>query len=466
MRASWDRSARYCVPTEAVQAPFVSDWPTDSLLYECGARVLEGLSLTLSGEPLSMMLTDPEGLVLLRLCADPTIVAELERVQLAPGFVFSEHAVGTNGIGLALADRLPSLVRGGEHFCAELRSYTCAAAPILAADGELLGGVNLTTPSASASGSELLLALAQAAAGETAALMAARHPAPPGRSSTARADHRASASQDLPPAGPDPCVSRAWAASVEAVRAALLAGSPTAVVGEPGAGKTAALAYALRHVRPGMRLLRAPLAARPGAATEWLDRWCRTFSDPGVCLLAADLGSMPAWAADQLSEQLGRPERRAVVVFSSGSLDALPAGLVAQVGAVVEIPALRQRAEDILALARHFGRRWRREVQLSPEAAAALQAYSWPANVTELAGVVRSAAARADLIGLRHLPSEVLSSGPLHLTRLERLERDEIARCLTEPGVTMAEVARTLGVSRATLYRRLSHYGLAALPHG
>jgi transcriptional regulator of acetoin/glycerol metabolism len=54
----------------------------------------------------------------------------------------------------------------------------------------------------------------------------------------------------------------------------------------------------------------------------------------------------------------------------------------------------------------------------------------------------------------------VLSSGSRSLTRLEQLERDEILRCLTQPGTTAVQAAAELGLGRATLYRKIAQYGL------
>ena len=72
--------------------------------------------------------------------------------------------------------------------------------------------------------------------------------------------------------------------------------------------------------------------------------------------------------------------------------------------------------------------------------------------------MVRDAAARTDVVDLQHLAPEVLDSGTRTLTRLERLERDEIVRCLTEPGTTVTRAAEALGIGRATLYRKIAQY--------
>ena len=132
------------------------------------------------------MLTDAEGLVLNRLSGDTALLRALDAVHLAPGFAFSEREAGTNGLGLALADRVPSVVRAEEHYSLSLCTYTCAAVPVLdPVTGRLEGAVNVTTWSRSSS--DLLLALAQSAASNTAALMLARsrgarpRPAPRGQ---------------------------------------------------------------------------------------------------------------------------------------------------------------------------------------------------------------------------------------------------------------------------------------------
>jgi sigma-54 dependent transcriptional regulator, acetoin dehydrogenase operon transcriptional activator AcoR len=47
------------------------------------------------------------------------------------------------------------------------------------------------------------------------------------------------------------------------------------------------------------------------------------------------------------------------------------------------------------------------------------------------------------------------------LTRLETVERDETVRVLADPALSVAGAAATLGMGRATLYRKLRHYGIA-----
>jgi hypothetical protein len=460
VRASWARSRRYGVSPEEVEPVFTGALQTDSLFYECGAEVLGRLHGTLANEPLGLMITDAEGLVLARWSDDADINRSLDRVHLAPGFYFGERTAGTSGLGLALADRVPSLVRADEHFVAPLRRYTCAAVPVLdPRSGDLVGSINMTTWSDASS--DLLLALAQSAAGNTRALMHVRagghpeRPAPRGEVFHVFADRLAAA-------GPDPCPSRAWRDAVAAAREAVAAGRLLAVVGEPGAGKSAVATLA-RH---GGRRRERVLVARPPQAADveaWLALWAPELTAPDTCVVVSGADSLPAWAADELAAVLGRTSSAPLrpMVLTAPSVDAVPASLAGLVGAVVEVPPLRHRGEDVEPLARSFARERRhRDVEFTPRALRALAAHSWPANVRELRAAVREAAARTDVVDVQHLPPSVLSTGSRPLGRLEQLERDEILRCLTRPGTTAVQAAAELGLSRATLYRKIAQYGL------
>ena len=123
------------------------------------------------------------------------------------------------------------------------------------------------------------------------------------------------------------------------------------------------------------------------------------------------------------------------------------------------VPPLRERTADVMPLARYAAARVRgREVDFTPAAEHALEACGWPGNVGQLTRVVRESATRADVVDVRHLPVEVLSSSHRRLTRIEAFERDEIVRCLSTPGATVTSAAHVLGMSRATIYRKIAQY--------
>jgi transcriptional regulator of acetoin/glycerol metabolism len=462
LQASWLRSQHYGVSLERVEPAFSGDLDTGSLLYECGREVLPGLQGTLGDEPVSVMVADRDGFVLARLCSDPGMQRSLDRVHLAPGFSYAERVAGTNGLGLSLADRAPSLVRGEEHYCTALQGYTCAAAPVLdPLTGELTGSVNLTTWSDASS--ELLLSLAQATAGHTSALMLVRasgrrlRPAP--RAAVFRVQPARLAAEAA-----DPCTSRVWRAAVQEARAAMGSGRVLAVVGERGAGKRALVQLARREGPHPERVL----STRPPAAGEveaWLALWTPELAS-GACVIVSDVDALPAWAAGELAGTFaavrrtdGQPQP---FVVTAEDAAAIPEPIAQLVDAVVEVPPLRLRVEDVVPLARSFARQdRRREVALTPAATRALTAYHWPENAAQLRRVVREAASRADVVDARHLAPEVFSGADhRRLSRLETLERDEIVRCLHEPGVTIVSAAAQLGIGRATLYRKIARYDI------
>jgi DNA-binding NtrC family response regulator len=135
----------------------------------------------------------------------------------------------------------------------------------------------------------------------------------------------------------------------------------------------------------------------------------------------------------------------------------------------IRLPPLRARRQDIPLLADHFVRRYagryRKPVLGFDEAAAAtLLDYSWPGNVRELNHVVERAVlmARGERIAaaelaLREAPRP--ESAPAEMS-LEDAERVRIRESLERAGGNVEAAARTLGLSRSALYRRIQKHGL------
>ena len=148
--------------------------------------------------------------------------------------------------------------------------------------------------------------------------------------------------------------------------------------------------------------------------------------------------------------------------------------------AVVEllVPPLRDRREDIPALAAEFARRLAErfgmeDVRILPELFAALQQLDWPGNVRQLENAVARllALSTGGQLGLEALaePSvapaadesvEAPPEGTLSLReQVEAVERSLIGRTMAEVGGNQSEAARRLGLSRGTLIERLKKYG-------
>jgi two-component system, NtrC family, response regulator AtoC len=156
-------------------------------------------------------------------------------------------------------------------------------------------------------------------------------------------------------------------------------------------------------------------------------------------------------------------------------------------GFTVVIPPLRERPDDILALAEAFIRRTgppRDRATLSPPVRRALTAYAWPGNVRELRNVIERATALAGggVVREEHLPLERMRAvvvvpaataapvaaigvapddddgGELALTPEERAERRRILEALTTCAGNQSKTAARLGISRSTLLHRLDAY--------
>lgn len=462
--ASWRRSEDYGIPLEAVEPVFTGTDNSScvgSLFYECGNEVLADLHRTLSGEPISMMLTDADGVVLSRLSGDRSLLAALNEVYLAPGFAYSEREVGTNGLGLALADRVPTLVRADQHYALNLSTFTCAAVPVLdPASGRLEGSVNLTTWSHSSS--DLLLALARSAASNTAALMLARSNGRRARSTPRGQVFRVEVPRLEPACGTLHSLSSVWNSAVTRAEQAMSVGHIVAAIGEPGAGRATLLGQAARHTYPRDRILSAG-APDPADAATWLGLWTPELGKAHTAVIVRDVDLLPAWVAERLRDLVIRGGANVAVPFAvtASQFGEIPSALATLVDAVVKVPPLRERVTDIVPLAAHIARRTRgREVRISPAASRAMQNYGWPGNVDQLEQVVTQAASRGDVIDIGNLPSEVLAGNTHHLSRIEAFECGEIVRVLGTGTPTMAEAAHDLGMSRATLYRKISQYGI------
>ncbi len=138
---------------------------------------------------------------------------------------------------------------------------------------------------------------------------------------------------------------------------------------------------------------------------------------------------------------------------------------------VLYLPRLMERGGDLEALTWHLidqlNARGLRQVRgISPAAWEAMQAYAWPGNIRELQNNLEQAFVlgegpviqRAELSRELQLPSPPPEPAPQRT--LADLQRDALILAWEETGGSRAEMCRRLGISRATLYRRLKRHGL------
>ena len=137
----------------------------------------------------------------------------------------------------------------------------------------------------------------------------------------------------------------------------------------------------------------------------------------------------------------------------------------------VELPPLRNRAEDIIPLAEKFAVAFgaSEPVGMSAGALARLRSYPWPGNVLELRNAMERAVrlAQGGEILAEHLPSDVLpiASGEGKLREhVDSVERDAIVKALADTNHNQTHAAKRLGVSRRALIYKMEKYGLKPPP--
>ena len=133
----------------------------------------------------------------------------------------------------------------------------------------------------------------------------------------------------------------------------------------------------------------------------------------------------------------------------------------------IHLPALRDRDDDILLLARHFMQEFSRKFQkrfadLSPAAQQLFLSYRWPGNVRELRNLIERVVLLEDdeTIEVGHLPSElqgreISSEQGIPLPTLAQIEADHIGEVLRLTAGNKSRAARILGISRQGLIEKL-----------
>ena len=561
--ASWWRSRRSRVAADRIDLSYIRDPDLDTPLTRSAMPVLRSLRDALDGQPISVILTDADGLVLSRLAADDELDRHLDGVRLAPGFSYAEEFVGTNGIGTALEGGRPMHVFGHEHYAEHLEDLACAGVPIRhPVSGRTIGAVDLTCWRKDAD--PLLIALAkttadqimQALLNDTSAqevqllqeylrackrtsgmvvalsrdtvmlndyarqvldpadqsvllgqaaealeagqhgpvqvalptgvtarlycrpLTGARPPRagvvhvrladPESRSGSEPVPHARMYLPGLIGAGP------LWLRGCDQVEAAYASAEWLALGGEHGTGKLAVLRAVHQRRNPAgwFHVIDAAQAAEP----DWLAS-ARTE-------LTGDRGTLVIRHVDRLSPRrlhaLSGALQETVAAGRHHSLwvtatlgqdkpDQDLARLLRYFPCTVELPPLRHHIEDLHELVPFLLNKLNPPGRLvcSTEAMQLLLRYNWPGNTEQLWQVLRRVVQhrRMGVIKAKDLPPECRTISRRLLSPLESMERDAIVRSLLDFDGNKVKAAESLGMSRATIYRKIHEYGIV-LPAG
>ncbi|MFE9644404.1 sigma-54-dependent Fis family transcriptional regulator [Streptomyces sp. NPDC006365] len=267
----------------------------------------------------------------------------------------------------------------------------------------------------------------------------------------------------------------------------------TLVEGEAGTGKQALVRAVHRHVAPTAPIGVHDAADARGGAAPWLQAVFQDLAEDRGTVVLRHLDLLSAHVLGQLDRLLRTTAGRSGWVAAllthdrprlpgtgaealpdadgvAASRQADPAAAVrARFGAEVTVPPLRHRTADIPALvtcllARHGGDSG--DLRCTDDALRALSRAPWPGNVRQLDGSLRYAQAHRSgpLIEESDLPPSLLSQAQHPLSAWESTERDLIVQSLLDHGGDKAKAAKALGISRATIYRKITAYGIRLGP--
>lgn len=539
---SWLRSKNALgAPANVRDVPRVDEDLLDNHLLEMFQAPMARAAEDLAGSGMGLLLADAQGRIVQRWSLDSSAMNQLDRLGTVRGAVLAEDAVGTNGVGTALASGKSVLIEGAEHFADVYHNALCTGAPVWhPITGKLLAAVTMSTKIDERSG--LLLPLTNSLAAQlqqhvldvaqpgARAMLAAfldasgRHSGPvvafgpdglTMRSRRAgeltqtdvdlighlcaglRHDARLTAELSIGTTAIDADVldggagvvaalspaprasvthgrvvvdalvgqTKSWLSAAHHVSRHIATHTPLLVAGEPGSGKTS-LALG-RPYRPGAVLddvVVVHTAQRQIVGEQvWLQELADALVSPvRVVVRGAEHLDLQTLASVRalIDAHAGRGS---VLLTATASSPSEAEVLATRLGiAMVWVPPLRERAGDIgvlwnsLVAQRAPGVR----LGLAEDARRALEAAGWPGNLAELRTLVAQVVSEGarGMVQLDHLPDSL--RGTRSWTMIERTEIEAIRRALQEAGGNRSKAAELLGVSRATIHRKLKTYHL------
>jgi transcriptional regulator of acetoin/glycerol metabolism len=260
-----------------------------------------------------------------------------------------------------------------------------------------------------------------------------------------------------------------WLRGGQQVQEAYDTGEWLVLEGEPGVGKLAlARAVHQRHNPAGhFDVLDAADAGSP----SWLVRSRRALLEADGDLVIRHIDQLGARQLHVLAGALAeaRNATRAgrlwvAVTLTHRSAEPNLTELLRQFPTSVALPPLRHHVEDLPELVTFFLGKLSQHGRLtcSQEAMKLLVRSSWPGNVEQLWQVMRRIVQRRRVGAImpRDLPPECWTVSRRLLSPLEALERDAIVQSLLDTDGNKAKAAESLGMSRATIYRKIHEYGI------
>ncbi|MFI6997574.1 sigma-54-dependent Fis family transcriptional regulator [Nocardia sp. NPDC050175] len=237
--------------------------------------------------------------------------------------------------------------------------------------------------------------------------------------------------------------------------------------GEKGSGRTRLARAVAAHVSAD-KMVRVLRTSDFADAEHMLSALSTETASNEFNVVLTDLERLPTDVIEPLAEILQACAGRGWIAATMNSATRAPAVdslLLPFFTHTVGVPALRHRIEDLDDLVPFLLRELTKgaDVRLAPDAMRQLGKLPWPGNVTQLRRILAETIAvqRSGLIQADKLPPQCRSLTRRRLSQLEALERDAIVRSLQENGGSKSEAAAALGMSRATIYRKIKDFGIA-----
>jgi len=268
----------------------------------------------------------------------------------------------------------------------------------------------------------------------------------------------------------------AWRRACRAVDASYERGEWLALEGEPGVGKLALVRAVHQRRNPAARC-HVLDAADAACIPDWLSLVRAELLDGTGMLVLRHVHVLNAAQVRGLTAALSQARGagrvaglRVAATLDRGAARADLTSLLRLFPGTVVVPPLRHHSEDLRDLVPFFLGKLSQQgrVTCSPAATQLLLRHAWPGNATQLWTVLKQVVRRRRVgqIMPEDLPPECWTVSRRMLSPLESIERDAIVQSLLDHSGNKIRAARALGMSRATIYRRIHEYGIVTAPAG
>jgi transcriptional regulator of acetoin/glycerol metabolism len=261
-----------------------------------------------------------------------------------------------------------------------------------------------------------------------------------------------------------------WLATSRDVDNAYRAGHWVVLSGEPGAGKLALARAAHQQNNPAGSFHLVDVAEAPDHFADDIE--AELTDDTVQALVIRHAERLGPIRLDELvgalysgrEQRLSDPPWVALTLTTGVTNDTDLSELLTLFPSTIDVPPLRHHLDDVRELVPFFlSQLSHGDLSCSPEAMHQLLRSAWPGNTAELHQVMKQVVQhrrRTGVIVLADLPADLQAISRRSLSQLEALERDAIIRSLLDNNGNRRDAARSLGMSRATIYRKIHDYGI------